>query len=632
MSVARRLCLEPLEDRTLLSGGVLDPSFGLGGEVITTFSPGADGAAHVAFQPDGKLVVLGYESVPASGNPGGIFPNVVTDSFLARYDSQGQLDPTFGTGGKVVTDFRPGAVAIQANGKILVAGTFATASTSGAELARYNPDGSLDTTFGSGGRVLDPTVPGFTGVLVQPDGKIIVDAAVGTDTLAVARYNPDGSPDAGFGAAGKVSLRLGAPGFGTIALAQQADGKLLVVGTDAGRGVVVRFNGDGTLDSTFGAAGQVALDASIFPAGLAVQRDGRILIAGDTTDPSAPQRALLLRLNPNGSVDPTFGVGGEAVSRDLFQVVGVALDSNGGIIVAGNAPGSIPGQPNSDMIVARFTTDGGLDLSFGVNGSARADFGALDIAAGFGIEPDGKLVVVGSTGAPLGDTLVPRHTALARFLADGSSPSLPEVFVTQVYRNLLHRQPDAGGLAVFSGLLQSGRATPVQVVQMIEGSTEYQGTVVADLYTRLLGRPADASGLESFTSFLLAGGRVTQVEAAIFGSPEYALHHHETAGNDPHVFLTALYADVLGRPLDASGEAAFTRALQNGISRSAVAQAVLTSAEAEQQQVEALYQTFLGRSADAGGLRAFTDALQRGWSLETVEAAILGSEECLQRL
>jgi hypothetical protein len=254
------------------------------------------------------------------------------------------------------------------------------------------------------------------------------------------------------------------------------------------------------------------------------------------------------------------------------------------------------------------------------------------LAAGFGIEPDGRIVIVGSTGAPLGDTIVPRHTALARYLADGPSQTVTQRFVTQVYLNLLHRQPDAGGLSAFSALLDSGHATRPQVVQLIEGSAEYQASAIDDLYTRLLGRKADAFGLGSFTFFLSAGGTLSQVEAAILGSPEYASRHNDPGGNDTQAFLTALYGDVFGRPLDASGEATYTRALQEGISRSLVATAVLSSAEADEQQVAGLYQRFLGRTADAGGLQGYTDALLQGWSSQAVAAAILGSDEYMLHL
>jgi uncharacterized delta-60 repeat protein len=634
MSPSRRLDLEVLEDRTLLNAGMLDPTFG-GGEVVTPFSTGADTVLRVAVQADGKLIVVGSEGVPDSSRPPtSSFPPLLSDVFVARYSVDGRLDPTFGTGGKVVTDFPAGtfraAVTAQAGGKILVTGSFAGASASGYELARFNPDGGLDATFGRGGEVLDTTLSGYD-AQAEADGMVLVDGSDADGTLVVARYDAQGQLDATFGAGGKIRTD-----FRTALLAAQSDGKVVLAGSLAGASgsgpEVARYNADGSPDATFGTGGQVAVPAALFVAAVAVEPDGKILLAGTGSNPTGPAESVLVRLNAEGTPDAGFGTGGTVGDVALPQAVALALQADGRILVAGTDAGPTPGVPDSNLALARYRADGSLDPSFGVGGHVSTDFGAAELANGLAIGPDGKIVVVGSTGQPLGDTFVTRHSALARYLGDDPSADLPQRFVTQAYRTLLHRPPDAVGLSDFSGLLRSGRATPAQVVQLIEGSAEYRGVAVNDLYSRLLGRPADAFGLGAFTASLAAGGTLAAVEAAILGSPEYASHHNELGGSASQVFLNGLYTDVLGRLPDASGETTFTRMLQAGAGRSAVAAAVLASAEAAWHEVGVLYQTFLGRQADAFGQTAFTNALLHGVPVEAVVAAILGSEESLQHV
>ena len=152
----------------------------------------------------------------------------------------GDLDPTFGSGGKVTTDVGGSdgaqAVAIQGDGKVVAAGlgNFAGPGTGDFALARYNPDGSLDTSFGSGGKVTTD-FGGFdaaSAVAIQPDGKIIAAGRSGSGDFALARYNPDGSLDSSFGSGGKVTTDFG--GFDSaFGVALQADGKIVAAGFQA---------------------------------------------------------------------------------------------------------------------------------------------------------------------------------------------------------------------------------------------------------------------------------------------------------------------------------------------------------------------------------------------------------------
>lgn len=350
------------------SDGSLDSSFGTGGRVTINFSGtgSQDTAKSVAIQPDGKIVIGGSTTF--------FRPTFA----LMRLNINGGLDPSFGVGGKVRTDFAPfgafiNAIALQQDGKIVAAGLRGPSgeqSVSDFALARYNADGSLDSTFGSGGKVATDFL-GFddvaNAVAIQPDGKII---AVGYDNLfmfhspsslfdfALARYNSDGSLDSSFGSGGRVTTEF----FGSYdearAIVLQPDGKLVVAGaasnssafTDFG---LVRYNIDGSLDPTFGTGGKVMTDfLSEFERAqaLALQPDGKIVAAGlAERQSSARTDFALARYNADGSLDGAFGSGGK-VRTDFFgfddAANAVALQADGKIVAAGRA--------NSDFLQGEF--------------------------------------------------------------------------------------------------------------------------------------------------------------------------------------------------------------------------------------------------------------------------------------
>jgi uncharacterized delta-60 repeat protein len=306
-------------------GEDLDPTFGTGGKITTDFSGRCDGASALALQSDGKIVVAGTSGTgcqPFVGNF--VLPHYEFGDFaVARYNHDGSLDATFASGGKVTTDFFGGsdnatAVALQSSGKIVVAGF----ADNDFALARYNSDGSLDTSLGTGGKV-NTDFSGGTDeawtLAVQSDGKIVVAGwtRVGSSAdFALARYNSDGSLDATFGSAGKVTTDFSGGCDGISALGIQSDGKVVVAGrtgTDCGGGTfptgdfaLARYNSDGSLDATFGNGGRVTTP---FPypfwfgwaSALALQPDGKI-VAGGTYFVNFG----LLRYNSDGSLDTTF--------------------------------------------------------------------------------------------------------------------------------------------------------------------------------------------------------------------------------------------------------------------------------------------------------------------------------------
>ena len=237
---------------------------------------------------------------------------------LALHAADGDLDVTFGIGGEVTTDFSGGndyafALALQSDGRIVAAG----GTSSGFALARYNPDGSLDNGFGSGGKVITAYSAGASAVAIQPDGKIVVAGG-----SLLVRYNTDGSFDPTFGSGGKVIQ----PGFGgfSISLLLQADKKIVAVGTmfTPGDFALVRYNSDGSLDPGFGSGGIVTTDFSgrdDEAYASALQSDGKIIAAGRTTTTVGESVGFfaLARYNTDGSLDPTFGMDGVVTTSFL---------------------------------------------------------------------------------------------------------------------------------------------------------------------------------------------------------------------------------------------------------------------------------------------------------------------------
>jgi uncharacterized delta-60 repeat protein len=283
---------------------------------------------------------------------------------LARYNPDGSLDTSFGTHGLVSAPIgRASALAIQSDGKIVVGGN----SAAGALLARYSPDGSLDPAFGDHGVTTTSIgiASGIGSLVLQKNGKIIAGGFAnlnGPYLITLARYNQDGSLDASFGNRGVVVSALGTTIGDTLAL--QSDGKVVVGGTTPTvpyRWRLARYLSDGSLDSSFGSRGtvttQVVGSSPSFVDALAIQPDGKIVAGGVGAD-----LVDLARYNPSGSLDSTFGTGGTVASSIWLgddpvpaSVAGLALQpgGGGGIIVAANSPVfSVVGQ--SDFLLMRY--------------------------------------------------------------------------------------------------------------------------------------------------------------------------------------------------------------------------------------------------------------------------------------
>ncbi|HEY4257005.1 MAG TPA: delta-60 repeat domain-containing protein [Candidatus Udaeobacter sp.] len=396
--------------------GDLDPTFGTGGMVTTDIGRSTDIANAVAIQADGKLVVVGqtYKQNDYSNE----------DFVVTRYNTDGTLDTTFGRGGKVRTDFPglaavPSAVVIQSDGKIVVAGgAFPQFTFAGNfEVVRYNPNGSLDRSFGNGGIVTTTFPEGSYAfdVALQPDGKIIAGGTVFVDFIpgelsdtdfALARYNPNGSLDTTFGNGGTVMTDFFGNEDDAFSVLIQPDGKIVAVGSANNPATyydfaAVRYLSNGTIDTTFGVAGKVSTDFGDQnfdrARSAALQPDGRIVAAGFAISQNGGvQNFAIARYTSNGVLDTTFSRDGktEIDFGDCCQSANkVLLQSDGKIITVGYANTE---DSDSDFLLARLSPRGSLDATFGVGGKVRTSFGDLNGGAnGAALQSDGKIMAVG---------------------------------------------------------------------------------------------------------------------------------------------------------------------------------------------------------------------------------------------
>lgn len=313
-------------------------------------------------------------------------------------NTAGTLDGSFGNGGKVLpasNDDYAQCVTTQADGKYVVAGRSTGTVDYGMAVARYMPDGSLDPTFGDGGRAMVPfDSPSYvSGVAIAADGKIVLAAGTDLDFLVV-RLNANGSLDNSFSGDGRLQTDFAGQTDNPFALALRSDGKILVGGYTFNPGTDVDFallqlNADGTVDQSFGAGGKSILAASrrrdeIHQ--LAFLPDGRIIASGITSTSWA-----ISRLTANGQFDTSFGKGGVAAIGLLGQVGALQPMNDGTILVAGPDKGK--------FAALRLLANGRVDQTFGVGGMTSVEFGYNDeIVSGILVQKGGKIVLTGSVG------------------------------------------------------------------------------------------------------------------------------------------------------------------------------------------------------------------------------------------
>jgi uncharacterized delta-60 repeat protein len=443
--------------------GELDTSFNGSGIALTDFNPQReDQGLAMALQKDGKIVVVGTTDVDTTPVPptGDLSVPTKYEWALMRDNADGGLDGSFGTGGKVRTAFgalrdTAFAVAIQADGMIVVGGnTFTAAGKAEFALARYKSDGGLDPNFGTNGKTQTPisgNVDGIKAIAIQADGKIVaagISNCLGTgegptectaaDTI-VARYRSDGTLDSSFSGDGKARVELGG-GDAAQAVAIQSDGGIVVAGNaigDSSDFMAARFKPDGSLDTSFSGDGKVttAFNPGQTDLGrdVALQPDGRIVVGGVAANLSGTcpgpacvldENFALVRYNFDGSLDSGFGTGGKILTQftpgQPEAVEALTLLADGRIIAAGRSRN--PASPFARRVsVARYTAAGTPDTTFGTNGlvttAATAD---NNEASSVAIQADGKIVVAGYAGIP--GTRIDKAFIVVRYQGDGTPP------------------------------------------------------------------------------------------------------------------------------------------------------------------------------------------------------------------
>ncbi len=374
--------------------GDLDPSFGDGGQLTTDFPVGSFATA-VAIQADGKIVAVG---AAAGASIDGEFA-------IARYEPDGDLDETFGDDGIVVTPIAGGngdearSVAIQENGRIVVAGTDSWRRWA---LVRYRTDGELDDAFGDDGIVRTNFTPGDDvawDVAIQSDGRIIAvgGAGFGQSGFQLARYMRDGSLDPSFGDGGRVVTRY--RGANARAVAIQRDGRIVVAGYNSFGLALARYRPDGHLDTSFSGNGRVGpVVWGIFALAVALQPDGRIVVGGDFDIFAFG----LARFRRDGRLDRSFG--GDGVVREEVDGVeqgasGIVIQPNGRIVATGSSGPHEYGDPTIPrFVLIRRLADGHRDASFGVDGEVTTFFEGSARSHGSAVDTDGRIVVVGGSG------------------------------------------------------------------------------------------------------------------------------------------------------------------------------------------------------------------------------------------
>jgi uncharacterized delta-60 repeat protein len=381
------------------------------GDRDPTFNPGGSGAdagiSAVAVQPDGKIIIGGgFNSYNG---------NSAVSHFVMRLNADGTPDQTFNPGG-AGPNSGVGAIAIQSDGKILIGGAFTSYNgdaNASDKIMRLNADGTRDPTFNAGGIGADNNV---FAVAVQADGKILIGGffrAYNGDSAAsdcVMRLNSDGTRDASFNPGGAGA------NFGVYAIAIQPDAKILIGGfvtsyngDDAASDCIMRLNSDGTRDTGFNPGGSGLNNRAI---AIALQADGKILIGGDffiyNGDGAPPDN--IMRLNADGTRDLSFNGGGAGADSPIYSVV---VQSNGKILIGGGR--TYNGDASANDWIMRLKGDGTLDRSFNPGGT-----GANSPVNAVALQADGKVLIAGDFTSYNGDSTAPDR--IMRLLAE-TAPS-----------------------------------------------------------------------------------------------------------------------------------------------------------------------------------------------------------------
>lgn len=400
--------------------GSPDNTFDFDGKLSTIVRGNNGTAKAIAVQTDGKILVAGYSS--NSNN---------NDFTVARYDTDGSLDSSLNTTGMLhidfnaTDDFASGIAYRAADEKIIIGGyTFNGAGFEFA-LAQYNSDGTPDNNFGMNGKVT--TALGATdfgkALAIQDDGKILLagHSLQTSNEFAIVRYNTDGTLDSTFNTDGKVTTPFGANSAIATCMTIQPDNKIVIAGQVSNDSTLrweialARYHSDGSLDTSFDGDGQIInpngnMDNTINA--IALQSDGKIIVAGYAGTSPSNNNFLLARYHSDGRIDSSFGTNGfliTAFSAQNNQATALMVQPDDKIIAGGFA--SI--NSANDFTLARYDANGNLDNSFGTGGKVTTTFGTNDGMTGLAFDADWKIVAVGTAFNGAGFDF-----ALARYLND----------------------------------------------------------------------------------------------------------------------------------------------------------------------------------------------------------------------
>jgi uncharacterized delta-60 repeat protein len=383
--------------------GQPDLTFGHDGIRIVDFG-GNDVANALAVQPNGRVVVAGATTVGENQNVA-----------IARLTAAGDLDPSFSGDGRFT--YEPGAggsnpdfanaVTLQRDGKIVFAGTGVNGLL--ADTGRLHTNGTFDNSYdGDGHRGYDwgPGADVATAVAVRPNGRVVIAGHAEPGDIVVQQASANGSPDGSFGEReGAFTLERSSTVDRAGGLVLQPDGKVIVVGTAGADVIVVRLTASGALDRSFSGDGLFFLNLGGDDRGnaVALAPDGRIVVLGSRRVGTADRDFVLVRLNPNGSLDGSFGSGG----RSILDPVGrfddgraVAVQPDGKVVLAGTVLVA-DGDPGFFAEVERVTAAGRWDRTFHTDGHVGFNWagGAQDTGTALALQPDGKIVVAGTSSA-----------------------------------------------------------------------------------------------------------------------------------------------------------------------------------------------------------------------------------------
>jgi uncharacterized delta-60 repeat protein len=585
--------------------GHADTSFGSGGKVTARFGTAPawpiSGMGLIA-QPDGTLVLAAPVTVGTTPSP----TTPLIDALLVRFLPDGRLDPAFGMGGAVATDLGsneiPTALLRQPDGTLIMAGSSViinprnAAAIGTAFLARYQPDGGLDPTFGTGGAVTNFFGSGQlnnSGYVLarQPDGRFVVAGPTFTTpgapvgVLGVARFLPDGRLDPTFGTSGTVTTAIGSfPGAGPVAMVVQPDGTLVVAGSwETSRGTSIE----------------------------------------------------LVRFRPDGRLDPTFGTGG-TVSTGVGRVRALLQQPDGKLVVAILDPA----WTVEDLLLARYLSDGRIDPTFGTGGPVVTDVGGRELPSALLQQPDGKLVVAGSfsTGSET-DILLARYEALGCPAAD-PEPCLASLaaFVTDVYQAALARHPDAGEAGYWVDVL-ADEPSPDTVRGMLhvifDGPEFHQRPInpwqyVEALYQAMLGRAPDPAELDWWVQAVLE--RVNTLLPVFLASSEFQRLVPSCQDQAAVTLLVGrLYQHVLGRVASPEELAWWTQDIMTWCALEEAVEVFFTNGEylgvprTLAGHVTVLYRALLAREPDTQELAWWVDDL--AGQLAALEDDLMASPE-----